>query len=250
MLRKMPSTRPVDFRVTRVLREVPLFRQCSDHEFTAIAGFSEYLNVAAETTLFKEGEQAEAIYFVSEGLVELVRTSGTGKDKVVELIGSGESLAEAVVFSGRPYPVSASTLMDTSLIRINADPFRRFLQQHPGVSWRMLSALSLRLHRLVGQISSLSLLTAEQRVADYLVKNLDKTAPERPVRKIPQRRRELASHLNLTPETLCRVLAVFRGRGWIELPTSSSVIVKAADALAGLSRGRETRAGKRSGPAK
>lgn len=248
MLKRVPSSKPVNFRMIRALREVPLFKQCSDHEFTAIAGFSEYLNVAAETTLFHEGEHAEAIYFVSEGLVELVKTSDAGKDKVVELIGSGETFAEAVVFSGRPYPVTATTLMDTRLVRIDADPFRVFLQQHPEVSWRMLSALSLRLHRLVGQISSLSLLSAEQRVADYLVRNLDPAAPGRPVNKIPQRRRELASHLNLTPETLCRVLATFRNRGWVELPSSSSVIVRTPDALLTLVQGRESNARKRSDP--
>lgn len=248
MLKRMASSKPVNFRMIRALREVPLFKQCSDHEFTAIAGFCDYLSAPAETTLFREGDPAEAIYFVAEGLVELVKTSDAGKDKVVELIGSGETFAEAVVFSGRPYPVTATTLMDTRLLRIGAGPFRGFLQQHPEVSWRMLSALSLRLHQLVGQISSLSLLSAEQRVADYLVRNLDPAAPDRPVNKIPQRRRELASHLNLTPETLCRVLATFRNRGWVELPSSSSVIVRAADALVTLVQGGEPDAGKCSGP--
>ena len=192
MLKRKLSSNPVNVRVIRALREVPLFTRCSDHEFTAIAGFCDYLSVAAETS-----------------------------------------------FSGRPYPVTAAALMDTRLIRIDADAFRDFVQQHPEVSWQMLSALSLRLHRLVGQISSLSLLNAEQRVADHLVKNIDPAAPGEPVDKVPQRRRELASHLNMTPETLCRVLATFRSRGWIELPSSSSVIVRAVDELAALVRGNK-----------
>ena len=239
MLKRKLSSNPVNVRVIRALREVPLFTRCSDHEFTAIAGFCDYLSVAAETSLFREGEAADAFYFVTEGLIELVKTSEAGKYKVVEFIGPGESFAEAVAFSGRPYPVTAAALMDTRLIRIDADAFRDFVQQHPEVSWQMLSALSLRLHRLVGQISSLSLLNAEQRVADHLVKNIDPAAPGEPVDKVPQRRRELASHLNMTPETLCRVLATFRSRGWIELPSSSSVIVRAVDELAALVRGNK-----------
>lgn len=238
MLQRTPSVRPVNLRLIRALREVPLFAQCADNEFTAIAGFCDYLNVPAETTLFRQGEAADALFFVSDGLVELVRHADGGKPKVVEFIGPGETFAEAVVFSGLPYPVTASTLLDTRGLRIDAVRFRDFLGRHPEVSWRIMSALSLRLHQLVGEISALSVLNAEQRVADFLLKNLDPAAPEAPVNKVPQRRRELASHLNLTPETLCRVLATFRSRGWIELPSSSNVIVRAPDELAALVRGK------------
>ena len=212
-------------RIIRTLRDIPLFANCSDPEYATIAGFCELFRAPAETKVFSEGDPATAFFFVAEGLVELVKRSPTGKEKVVEFMETGATFAEAVVFSGAYYPVSAMALMDSQLLRIDAVRFRAFLKKHPAVSTGMLSALSMRLHELIAQISSLTLLNAEQRVGHYLLQNLDPTEPGAPVRNVPNRRKELASRLNLTPETLCRVLATFRRRGWIASPSSSTLRV-------------------------
>jgi len=216
--------------VIRALREAPLFSQCSDQDYMAIARFCEYVYSAPDTTLFHEGAPSEAFYLVVEGLIALTKGAGGHKEKVIEFIESGQTFAEAVVISEEPYPVTATGLTDCRLIRIDAEDFRAYLLRHPSVSLGMLSALSKRLHQLVGQISSLSLLNAEQRVAEYLMEHRE--GPADALRcSLPNPRRVLASRLNLTPETLCRVLTLFRQREWIDIDSASSVRILNSDRL-------------------
>jgi CRP-like cAMP-binding protein len=89
----------------------------------------------------------------------------------------------------------------------------------------------------VTQITELSLLNAEQRVAAYLLEHRDTDDLDGPVGNIPYRRKDLASRLNLTPETLCRVLGHFRKRGWISMPSNSKLLIHDADALRELQAG-------------
>ena len=116
------------------------------------------------------------------------------------------------------------------LIAIDAFSLMRHLRQHPELTWQMLAVISRSLHALVGQIRSVSLHSAEQRVASYLLANHDPEEPALPIGGNPSRRSELASMLGLTTETLCRVIASFRRRGWIET-ADHQIVVSEPDAL-------------------
>lgn len=223
-----------DLRLIRALRSVPLFAQCADNEFSSIAGFSRFMITEQDTRLFQEGDHCDAFYFVDDGLVELYKSLGGQKRKVVEFIGAGQTFAEAPVFSGNQFPVTAITVIPTHLVRINAAPFRRFLTSHPHIQSNMLASLSMRLHQLVSQITELSLLNAEQRVASYLLENRDRSNPGDPIGNLPYRRKDLASRLNLTPETLCRVLGTFKKRGWVSILSNSKIQIVDIDALSGV----------------
>ena len=226
-----------DLRLIRALRAIPLFSCCSDNEFASIAGFSRFIVADQDMRLFDQGDHCESFFFVHEGLVELYKTIGGNKRKVVEFIGAGETFAEAAVFARIAYPVTAVTVIPSQLVRINAAAFRRFLESHTDVQSNMLAALSMRLHQLVTQITELSLLSAEQRVAAYLLEHRDTSDPDSPVGNMPYRRKDLASRLNLTPETLCRVLGHFRKRGWISMPSNSRLLIHDVDALGELQAG-------------
>jgi len=58
--------------------------------------------------LFDRGQPAQHFYIVVEGQVNLVLHSKAGEEKIVDILGPGNSFAEAVLFMEGPvYPVSA-----------------------------------------------------------------------------------------------------------------------------------------------
>lgn len=201
------------------LRKATLFSGYSDKEFAAIRQISKSQSFAAGAVLFEENEPCSAVYFVETGLVKLYLAGSKNREQIVEFIYPGDTCAEAAMFSGHGYPVSAKAVDDTQVIAVNAYQFSQFLRTHPHLTWKMLGVMSRRLHHLVGEIRSLSLHNAEQKVAGYLLRNIDPELPEHCVaRPITNTKRSaLASHLGVTPETLCRVLTHFRKRGWISV---------------------------------
>jgi len=74
------------------------------------------------------------------------------------------------------------------------------------LSNRMLTAVCARIQRLVDAISSTASGTASLRVASYLLEQLERSPRTDACIVLPAPKKAIASLLNLTPETLSRVL--------------------------------------------
>jgi CRP-like cAMP-binding protein len=207
------------------LRHAPLFSRVTDADLDEVVEFSRPAYVEKDKLLFRKNEPCSACYLLVSGLLTLQVHGPRGQEKTVELVQPGETFAEDALFSGFGYPADARAVADSSLIAIEAFPFARLLQQRPNLAWHLLGGLSRRLYQRERQIESLSLWPAEQRVAAYLLESCDPERAALPVTRIPPRRKEFASILGITVETLCRVLGSFRRRALISVGDTGIVIL-------------------------
>jgi len=207
-----------------VLGQTALFSGYSSMDLEEIRRFTRTTYLEAGEVLFRESEPCSAIYCVLDGLIKLCVHGPKNHEKIVEFIGPRQTFAEAAMFSGQGYPVSAIAIEESELIALDAYSFMRYLRQRPDLNWVMLAMLSRRLHQLVGQVKSMCLHNAEQKVANFLMEYYDPDTPDRPVSNLPARRAELASVLGITAETLCRTLTNFRKRGWIRTLDSAIIV--------------------------
>ena len=216
-----------------VLRSTPLFSAFSEADLDTVCAFSRRTELAAKEVLFHEGESCHAVYCVVSGLLKLYVCGPEKREKALSFIPPGRTLGETALFSGQGYVASAMALQDTSVVAINAFSLLRFLRQHTELSWQILAVMSRRLHYAVDQVRSVTLHSAEQRLAAFLLDNHDPDEPGKAVTRLPVRRSDLASILGVTTETLCRVVARFRREGWI-LTADHDILVREPEALQGL----------------
>lgn len=216
--------------ITETLRSTTLFSAFPEADLDAVGRFCRITSLRTDEVLFQEGEPCSAVYCLISGVIKLYVLGPDRHEKALEFVEPGQTFAEAAMFSGQGYPVNAIALDDSRLVAVDAYSLMRYLRKHSDLAWQMLAVMSRRLHYLVGQIRSVSLHNAEQRVASYLLDNYDPAEPERPVARIPSKRSELASMLGLTTETLCRVVANFRRQGWIST-ADHDIVVSEPDAL-------------------
>jgi CRP-like cAMP-binding protein len=224
---RRPNGRP---SVAKTLRATPLFSAFPDADLEAVTHFCHHRALAPEKIPFREGEACSAVYCLISGLVKLYVSGPDHHEKVVEFVDPGRTFAEAAMFSGQGYPVTAMALDDSQVIAIDAFSLMRYLRQHADLAWQMLAVMSRRLHYLVNQLRSVSLHNSEQRLAAYLLENYDPEERDRPVARIPARRSELALMLGLTTETLCRAVAKFRRQGSIRT-LDHDIVVQNPEAL-------------------
>ena len=155
------------------------------------------------------------------GQVKLFVISPTGTEKVVELVGPGDSFAEAVMFMGVPYVLSAQTLTDSLILSIEKDVVLREIGASPEFALRMLAGLSRRLHGLIKDVEAYALHSGVQRVIGYLLgdDNLDETenASQAITVSLPVSKAAIASRLSLTPEYFSRVLNELETAGLIQV---------------------------------
>lgn len=207
---------PADTPLLQILSHLPLFQSVPPEQLALLLGGVSERRLAKGECLFRRGDPSTGFYMVVYGQVKLVIPSAQGLEKVVELIGPRQSLGEAVMFLGRPYPVTAEALEDTLLLRIDQAAVDRLLAEDASFARRMLAGLSVRLHSLLRDVETYSLRSSAQRVIGYLLQHAHDDEPALSI-VLPTAKQVIASRLNLTPETLSRVFTELARAGLIEV---------------------------------
>lgn len=197
------------FNIPRYLASLPLFSRMQQAELERLATGCSLRRFERGKMVFRVGEPCEEFHVAVLGQVKLFVLSPTGTEKVIELCGPGQSFAEAVMFMGMPYVVSAQTLSDTLLLTIAKDAVLREIHGDPNFALRMLAGLSRRLHGLIKDVEAYALHSGVQRVIGYLLGdrlNESEVASEGITVTLPVSKAAIASRLSLTPEYFSRVL--------------------------------------------
>ncbi len=163
-------------------------------------------------TLFEQEQEAEGLWVVIEGVVGLIAEVGPRESCLVELIGPAQALGEAGLFDTRRYPVTARTITRARLALIPAAAILARVDAEPALRRHMLGFLSGRLHALVRQITLLKLMSAAQRLANFLLGLSGRHTGPQTVH-LACERRIIAGLLGMTPESLSRSLARLRPLG-------------------------------------
>jgi CRP-like cAMP-binding protein len=209
-----------DFNIPRFLATQALFSHLSPEELTRIAAGCTVRRLAKGDTVFRYGEPCNEFHVVVLGQVKLFALSPIGQEKVIELISPGQSFAEALMFTGKPYILNAQALTSTLLLSVSKQVILNEIQLDPRFSMRMLAGISRRLHGLVHDIESGALHTGMQRVIGYLLRDVqadsgDDSAPY--TVSLPVSKATIASRLSLTPEYFSKVLHELEAAGLISI---------------------------------
>jgi CRP-like cAMP-binding protein len=150
-------------------------------------------------------------------------------EKVVEIVGPGETFGEAVMFAERPYPVDAVSLAATTELFVPIDAVERLLETDQMFARALLVSMALRLHTMVTDIEIYTLRSATQRFVAFLMRELGSRigAREAQSEMLSSTKRVLASWLGVAPETLSRVMRDLADRGVIRVDGREIVVLDA-----------------------
>lgn len=212
------------------LRNLPLFRELDLCELEAIGAATSEQRAPAGTVLFRRGDSCDGFSLIVVGRVKLALLAPAGAEKVVEILGPGQSFGESVMFMGKPHQLYAETLADSLLLVIQKSAILGAIERNPAFAQRMLNVLSLRLYRLVADIEAYTLKSATERVTDYLLAALpdDAGAGQPADIVLAASKSVLASRLNITREHFSRILHELSQTGLIRVSGRSIRILDAA----------------------
>ena len=216
------------FGIEDFLAHLPLFREVDRPALRQVARGSAAIDAPRGTVLFRRGDRCGGFHVVIFGQVKLSIYSPDGGEKVVEVMGPGQSFGEAVMFLDRPYAVTAETLADTKLVHVSRAAVESELQRDPAFARRVIAGLSRRLHGLVADLEAATLQSATQRVIGYLLSQeaVEGGGAERVT--LHASKRVIASRLNLSQEHFSRILHSLAAAGLITVNGRDVRILDAA----------------------
>ncbi len=203
-----------------VLDACPFFARIAGPARARLYAIATAARFAKGETIFRQDDPCPGIYVIASGQVRIYKVSASGKEHVLHLAGPAQTFAEVAAIGGFPCPASAEALEPTECALLPAAAFRRALEQDHALCLQMLEAMAHWVKNLVGLMEDLVLRDATSRVARFL------GAAERDAQgavALPALKKHLASHLNLTSETLSRSLRRLEESGLIELSGSGDI---------------------------
>ena len=148
------------------------------------------------------------------GTVRVFRTAPSGKKHVLHFARPGMTFAEVAAIGQFDCPAHADATEDSVCALIPRVEFRRIVNEDHGFCIELMAGMSKWVHSLIGLLEDLVLRDATARVARHLIMS-DSTRGQAEF-TLPMRKKDLASHLNLTSETLSRTLHRLVDCGLIE----------------------------------
>lgn len=176
----------------------------------------------ADSIIFSEGEPAEALYILDSGAVDLIKSSPGGREQLIRAVGIGETFAEAAMFSGENYPVTAIARERSSVLTIRKSDFLQFIRSNPEVSLNMMGAMAKLLRHLNTLVANISLGSVQSRLASYIIERAEREKSS--VLKLGIKKRDLAFQLGTISETLSRNLKRLKDNGIINIKGNTITI--------------------------
>jgi CRP-like cAMP-binding protein len=209
----------------RRLRAVPLLQDLPEVRLAGLAATARARRFAKGELVFQKGDCPNSLIVVASGSIKVACQSPEGGEKVLEVLGSGETLGEASLVLGVPYPFFAAALSDAQILFIDGKPLLDLIAGSTPFAKRLLSHLSERLHTIVRDIESFSIHSPTQRVVGFLIEEAGVLARPAHTVTLPAPKHVFASRLGMTPEAFSRALRDLTDSGLIQVVRNRIVIL-------------------------
>src|SRR6267143_1467756 len=129
------------------LRHVPLFESLDDETARKLCQLLESIDSKAKTSLFRAGDEGDAMYLIERGKVRIRVQATDGRDMTLTELGRGDFFGEMALFDGQRRSAYAVVAEDARLALLSREHFLSFMRSNPDVALEMLTALANRLRR-------------------------------------------------------------------------------------------------------
>ncbi|NLK22212.1 MAG: Crp/Fnr family transcriptional regulator [Epulopiscium sp.] len=194
---------------------VPIFNHLEDCQIHEIMKSTKSTSYKKGEMIYRAGDVSDSLHIVSDGKVKIYRLSESGKEQLVRILGPGDFTGELALFNESIHESYAEAMEDSDICMITREALQRFLMEFPSISLMILSEFSKRLEKSEKQVTRFATEKVETRIALFLSERVEDEGGRMEI-SLPMARKDLASYLGTTPETLSRKLTEFEKEGYIK----------------------------------
>jgi len=203
------------------LEEIAMFSALSETHKKELHNAIHVKHYNKDSIVFYEGDESEYLHILMEGDVKLYKTSPKGSQIQINRFQAPSLIAEFACFEKEVFPASCEFVTDGAIGLLHFDKLYEYLG-HAEFSLELIKSLTSKVMLLSSLVHKETILSSEAKVADLMIKKLN----------IFNRLKnnEIASILNLTPETFSRILTKYKKEGIISVDEHVLKVLN-ADAL-------------------
>ena len=184
---------------------------------TSANGGRSTVRYSENERIFRQGDQADAVFYIQKGKIKLTVVSEQGKEAVIAMPDAGDFFGEGCL-AGQPlHMASAIAMSDSTIVRIETDTMIRVLHEEPKLSEAFMGFLLSRNIQFEADLVDQLFNSSERRLARILLllANFGKEGKMQTV--IPKISQEvLAARVGTTRSRVNFFMNKFRKLGFIE----------------------------------
>lgn len=201
-----------------LLAPIDFFDQLSFQDLDEIASTATHREFGKNTYLFHQGDQALRFCVLVKGKVKLSQLTEDGQQIILRYVSPGEAFAVIAVLSKIPYPVTATTVNQVSLLTWEDQVMLDLMKKYPQLAINSLNILACRIQEFQDRFRELATERVERRIARALLRLASQTG-----RKLDQgilidialTRQDLAEMTGTTLYTVSRTLSQWEKDGLV-----------------------------------
>jgi len=168
--------------------------------------------------LFLQGQPSLNLYSLSSGMVKICHHSPDGREQIVGLSHPGNLLVGLQSINDEHYAYSAAAATPVRACRINHKALLTKARERGDVALSLISALNAQLTHSRALMEVMGHKSAAAKLASLILLMVPESQQDNTEFSLPFSRREIADLLNLSEETVCRLMADMKRTGIIKAP--------------------------------
>lgn len=204
------------------LEHVPIFKGLNQVEMSEIAHIATARDLQKGEMVYQAGDAGGTLFVLFTGKLKRYRLNESGKEQVIEVIGTGEFIGELSLFSSLPLSDYVEATEDSTLCTLQGQKLKELMSKYPSIAFKVMDELSRRLEKAESRIEAISLTSVTSRVIGALLE----LAGENGEILLPMTKGDFASQLGMSQETLSRKLSELQEEGLLEMVGHRKILLK------------------------
>ncbi len=210
------------------LKDITLFNSLSKKNLEEIEKISSKEDFKAGNIIFYEGDKPIFLHILLEGVVKLYKTDSKGRQIYIHQFTPVSLIGELANFENILFPATAEAITKCKILKIEYSKFDNNFLRNPNVSFEIIKSLSKKTKILSNIIHQEMILSTDAKIAKLIVEHLELFKQ--------LKNGQIASLVNITPETLSRILTKFKKKRYIESTNSHNLAILDKKSLESLYR--------------
>lgn len=209
---------------------VPIFNHLESDQMDEIMKATQSVSYRKNEIIYSAGDQSDSLYIVNKGKIRIYRLSESGKEQLVRILTPGDFTGELALFKESIHESYAEAMVETAVCMVTRTDLQEFLIRYPSISLKILSEFSKRLETSEKQTTRFATEKVETRIALFLAECIDGEKQSKEI-VLPMTKKDLASYLGTTPETISRKLTDLEEAGYIKQISLRKIAILDLDGL-------------------
>ncbi|HEV7371490.1 cyclic nucleotide-binding domain-containing protein [Arenibaculum sp.] len=186
-------------------------------EADPIDALSQTVSVARDRAVFHQGDRADAVYVVADGVIRLCKLLPDGRRQIVGFVQAGDFMGLA---SGDSHLYTAEAVTAATVRRLPRARLEALMEEDAALRRRLMLVTARELVAAQEQMLLLGRKNAREKICSFLIalsRRRERTHGDGTRVHLPMSRADIADYLGLTIETVSRTISKLKADRLIRL---------------------------------